>query len=230
MASEMNGKTVIITGGASGIGLATGKALASMGAHVVAVGRNPEKGKKAVAAIKASAGHERVEFILCDLSSLEQVRTLAGDVIARIPRLDVLVNNAGLLLPDRCESADGIDMVLAVNHLAPFLLTHLLLDKLKAGAPARIVNVSTGGHSMATINFDDLQSTKRYSIIGDKPHSTFSLVPGFRTRNAGARGRCHHQYHVTLRHLRGGATQCPGLWLWHCKGRPESYDAKCCAI
>jgi NAD(P)-dependent dehydrogenase (short-subunit alcohol dehydrogenase family) len=156
-------KVCIVTGATSGIGRVTALELARMGATVVLMARRPERGEEARAAIVAETGNDRVELILADFASLAEVRRAAEIFLARHDRLHVLVNNAGLYADKRRLSADGYELTFAVNHLAPFLLTNLLLDTLKASAPARVVTVASGAHVGAEINFDDLQGAKRYS-------------------------------------------------------------------
>ena len=158
----MEGKTGLITGGTSGIGKATAVALAAMGANVVITGRNEERGKQAVEEIRAESGLGAVELMLADLAGQAEVRRLAEGFKERYDRLDVLVNNAGLVVSERTETADGMETQFAVNHLAPFLLTNLLLDLLKKSAPSRIVTVSSDAHRWGRIDLDDLQSRKRY--------------------------------------------------------------------
>src|SRR5918994_2436742 len=158
----MEGKIVLITGGTSGIGKATATALAAMGAEVVVTGRNRERGETALAEIRRASDSEKVSLVLANLAVQAEVRRLAGTFIERHDRLDVLVNNAGLIQSRRTQTPDGIELTLAVNHLAPFLLTNLLLDLLKASAPSRIVTVSSEARRGAQIDFDDLQSERRY--------------------------------------------------------------------
>jgi NAD(P)-dependent dehydrogenase (short-subunit alcohol dehydrogenase family) len=158
----MNGKVVLITGGTSGIGKASAVALASMGAEVVVIGRNEERGERAAEEIRRESGNEKVSLMLADLSVQADVRRLAEEFQERHGRLDVLVNNAGLVQSQRTETPDGIETQLAINHLAPFLLTNLLLDLLRASAPSRIVTVSSDAHRWAKLDLDDLQSRKRY--------------------------------------------------------------------
>lgn len=158
----MGGKVILITGGTSGIGKAAATALAGMGATVVITGRNEERGKRALQEIREESGNDGVELILADLTVQDEVRRLAEELRERHNQLEVLVNNAGLVLSERTETPDGIETQLAINHLAPFLLTNLLLDLLKESAPSRIVTVSSDAHRWAKIDLDDLQSRKRY--------------------------------------------------------------------
>ena len=158
----MEGKTCLITGATSGIGLVAAGALARQGARVLLVGRNQAKCDAATAQIKAETGNRQVESFLADLSSQQQVRELARRFRDQNSRLDVLVNNAGGMWMQRQLNADGLEITFAVNHLAYFLLTQLLLDTLQASAPARIVNVSSEAHQRATIDFDELTGERRY--------------------------------------------------------------------
>ena len=157
----MDGKVALVTGGTSGIGKATAMALAAMGADVVVAGRNRERGERAAAEIRSQTG-ARVDLALADLASQAGVRELAEGFKGRYDRLDVLVNNAGLVQSTRTESPDGLETTLATNHLAPFLLTNLLLDTLKESAPSRVVTVSSEAERWGNIDFDDLQSKKKY--------------------------------------------------------------------
>ncbi|MFI5457292.1 MAG: SDR family oxidoreductase [Isosphaerales bacterium] len=158
----MHGKVCLVTGATSGIGQVTARELARLGAHVIIVGRSPERCAKTIDQIRAATGATSVESAVADLSSLAEVRRLAGQIRERSPRLDVLINNAGAMFWKRTESVDGIEMTLALNHLSYFLLTNLLLPLLEQSAPARIVNVASDAHKGASINFDDLQAKQRY--------------------------------------------------------------------
>jgi len=158
----MGGKTVLITGGTSGIGKATAVAVAAMGADVVVVGRNPERGEAAVEEIRAQSHGEAVELILADLSVQSEVRRLADEFQERHDRLDVLANNAGLVQSKRTETEDGIETTLAINHLAPFLLTNLLLERLEESAPSRVITVSSEAQRWGNMDFEDIQSTRKY--------------------------------------------------------------------
>src|ERR671920_1335888 len=170
----MGEKVCLITGATSGIGKATALGLANMGASVVMVGRDRGRGEAALAEIKEGSGNASVDLMLADLSSQEQVRRLADEFKETYTRLDVLINNAGGFHSKRITTADGLETTFAVNHLAYFLLTNLLLDVLEASAPSRIVNVSSGDHSNGTIDFDDLQGEKGYR--GAKAYSQSKLA------------------------------------------------------
>jgi retinol dehydrogenase 12 len=158
---SMTGKVALVTGGTSGLGFATAKALAGAGAGVVIVGRSAPRGDAAVRAIAAATGNEDVTFLPADLTSQAEVRRLADQFRQRHARLDVLVNNAGAMHALRRESADGIELTLALDHLAPFLLTTLLLEPLEAAAPSRVVTLSSEAHrDVPAFDFDDPQAAR----------------------------------------------------------------------
>jgi NAD(P)-dependent dehydrogenase (short-subunit alcohol dehydrogenase family) len=159
----MHGKICLVTGGTNGIGKATAQALVQMGATVVIVGRNAPKTAQLVEEIRAASGNKNVDSLLADLSSQKEVRRLASEFKSKYSHLHVLLNNAGAVFMQRQLSVDGIEMTFALNHLASFLLTNLLLDTLKASAPARIINVSSGAHTSGKIEFDNLQGERDYS-------------------------------------------------------------------
>jgi NAD(P)-dependent dehydrogenase (short-subunit alcohol dehydrogenase family) len=160
----MSGRQVIVTGGNSGIGFETAAALAGAGARVVVTARDGRRGARAVERLGAAAPRGSVELSVFDLASLESVRAGAEDLLGRLERIDVLVNNAGLMLSDRRQTVDGYEMTFQINHLGPFLLTCLLLERIRSSAPARIVNVSSTAHQTARrgLDFADLQSTGSY--------------------------------------------------------------------
>lgn len=158
----MTGKTCMVTGANAGIGRATALGLAKMGANVVMVCRSRERGEAAVMEIKRESGNNSVALLVADLSSLAAVRRLADEFKAKHPTLHVLMNNAGIIPRKRTVTEDGRETQFAVNHLAYFFLTNLLLDVLKASVPARIVNVTSQAHQGASIDFDDLQSERSY--------------------------------------------------------------------
>jgi retinol dehydrogenase 12 len=168
----MQGKTVLVTGATNGIGAITARELARQGAHVVLVSRSPERCEATVKEIQQATGSTQVEYIAADLSALAGIRSVAETFLAKNRQLHVLINNAGGVFASRKLSPDGYEMSLALNHLSYFLLTHLLLDTLKATAAsegeARIINVSSDAHQAAPrgITFDDLQRNRSYSAFG----------------------------------------------------------------
>lgn len=158
---NMTGKIVLVTGSTDGIGLETAKTLAAAGARLIIHGRNAEKGQRALATIKEDAPDADVNFIRADFASLADVRAMADQINELVPHIDVLINNAGASSTAQLsKSKDGHELTFAVNHLAPFLLTNLLLDKLKAAPAARVVNVSSVGHTMAPFDIDDLMTER----------------------------------------------------------------------
>src|SRR5688572_10678192 len=159
----MNGRICLVTGGTNGIGKSTAQELARMGATVVIVGRNAQKTSQVVEEIRAASGNKHVDSLLADLTSQQEVRHLANEFKSKYSHLHVLLNNAGAVFMKRQLSVDGIEMTFALNHLSSFLLTDLLLDTLKASAPARIINVSSGAHTSGKIEFDNLQCERAYS-------------------------------------------------------------------
>ena len=162
----MQGKTCLVTGATSGIGKATALALAGLGATVVLVCRNESKGRETARELCAATGNETIDVQVADLSLQRQIRRLAADFNQKHERLDVLVNNAGAMFPHRLETDEGIEITLAVNHLAPFLLTNLLLEKLKAAGEARVVNVNSDAHEKGIIDFDDIHMRRHYPSGG----------------------------------------------------------------
>ena len=158
----MRDKTVLVTGATDGIGKETARRLAERGARVFIAGRNAEKGAAAVRDIATNTGTDQAEFLQADLSVQADVRGLAKAVKQRTNRLDVLVNNAGVIMFRREETRDGIEMTFGLNHLNYFLLTHELLDLLKASAPARIVSVASIAHRRAMLDFNDLQLSRGF--------------------------------------------------------------------
>ena len=174
--SNMDGQIVMITGANSGIGKATAIGLAKLGATIVMVCRNPERGESAAKEIKEASNNLNIDLLIADLSSQEDIRNLAKNFKSKYRNLHVLINNAGIVPKKRQTTVDGLELQLAVNHLAPFLLTNLLLDIIKASAPARIINISSGLHYRAKINFDDLQSEKKYGGFYTYDRSKLALM------------------------------------------------------
>ncbi len=160
----MEPKIALVTGATEGVGKATAIGLARLGYRVILHGRNAEKARAAQVEVIEKSGNTAVDVMLADFASLDAVRQLARTVSQTYPRLDVLVNNAAGMFAERQTSQDGFEMNLAVNHLAPFLLTHLLLDSLKAAPAARVVNVSSSGYKQAKPDFADLQAERGYAM------------------------------------------------------------------
>lgn len=158
----MRDKTCIVTGASTGIGQAIAQGLAAQGARVVLVCRNRARAEATQTVLRAATGNPAIDIALADLSSQTEIRRLARELLARYSRVHVLINNAGVVNAKRTMTVDGIETVFAVNHLAYYLLTQLLLSRLVDSAPARIVNVASDAHHWDTLDFDDLQNTRRY--------------------------------------------------------------------
>ena len=175
--SSMQGKICMVTGANSGIGKATALALAQMGAIVVMVCRDRARGEEARSEITTKSRKNAVDLLQADLSSQQSIRQLVGNFQHHYTHLHVLINNAGAAFPGRRrETVDGVEITFAVNYLAPFLLTNLLLDMLKASAPARIVNVSSAAHTSGSIQMDDLQAEKLYRPMRTYPQAKLAVV------------------------------------------------------
>ncbi|MFX1250025.1 MAG: SDR family oxidoreductase [Promethearchaeota archaeon] len=158
----MKEKICLVTGGTSGIGKVTAETLAEFGATVIITGRNYEAGTKIISQMREKTGNSSHKLLITDFASLEKVRQLVTTFKEDFDRLDVLVNNAGVSLPKRFITDDGIEATFAINYFAPFLLTNLLLDVIKKSAPARIINVSSAMHRNAPLNLNDINSEKSY--------------------------------------------------------------------
>ena len=199
---SLKGKTVVITGGNTGIGKETAVDLAARGARVIIGCRNLEKGRKALKEIQEQSGNENIFLEKLDLASLESVRTFADKVVNSEPRLDILINNAGVMACPYQKTEDGFEMQFGVNHLGHFLLTMLLLDHLKQSQPSRIVNVSSLAHRMGNgkINFDDIHYEKSYSSWGAYCNSKLANVLFTRELSKRLEGS-----HVTVNALHPGA-------------------------
>jgi NAD(P)-dependent dehydrogenase (short-subunit alcohol dehydrogenase family) len=164
----VQGKVVVVTGSNSGIGKETVVALATLGATTVLACRNPEKAEAAAADVRAASGSDEVHVVTLDLADLSSVESGAKELLSRWDRLDVLVNNAGGIWTDRQVTAQGFEQTFGVNHVGPFFLTALLLDRMKGAESGRIVNLSSVGHHMALsgMNWNDLNGGQRYSTFG----------------------------------------------------------------
>jgi NAD(P)-dependent dehydrogenase (short-subunit alcohol dehydrogenase family) len=219
---SMDGKTVIITGGNSGIGKAAAVELARAGARVVITARNEQRGTAAVTEIAAASGSSAVELSLFDLADLSSVRTGAADLLERCPRIDVLLNNAGLILTERTLSADGYEATFAINHLGPFLLTELLRQRLVDSAPSRIVNVASTAHSFARrgMVFDDLMAERSYhqmEVYGRSKLANilFTMELARRLSGTGVTANSLHPGAVATGYARDGDTS--GFLAWGVK-------------
>jgi len=202
-----------ITGANSGIGRETSLALARLGYTVVMACRSRDKGEVALAEVRQKAGSNSVELMEVDLADLATVKKLAADYQASHPRLDVLVNNAGLILTKRTMTVDGFETTFQVNYLSHFLLTHLLLDELKSSAPSRIVSVSSSAHAPGHIHFDDLQCASGYSAFKSYGQSKlaqvlFTYELARRLNGTGVDVNCFHPGAVATNWGRN-----PGSWL-----------------
>lgn len=214
---DMHGKVVLITGGNTGIGKETAIALAKLGASVTITSRNPDKGAAALADIRRQAGSDAVECMRLDLASLASVRSFAAEFLATHPRLDVLINNAGLILSERSETEDGFESTIGINHLGHFALTGLLLERLKHSAPARIVVLSSDAHRgvLRGLDFDDLHARRSYSGAGAYFKSKlanllFTLELAERLRDSGVTVNAVHPGLVASEF--GGADDVRGLF------------------
>ncbi len=176
MHSEVTDKVCLLTGASSGVGRAAALQLAERGVRLVLLGRDRRRSEAMFEEVQRRTGLGRVELLIADLSSQTEVRRVANEVCARCDRLDLLINNAGLVTSRRTLALDGIETILAVNHLAPFLLTNLLLDRLAAAGPARIVTVASTAHRSGTIHFDDLQGEQRWSAFGAYAQSKLANI------------------------------------------------------
>lgn len=177
---NLNGKTIVFTGGTDGMGKVAAQKIARMGAKIMLLGRSEQKSKKAVEELNAWSENKSVHYVKCDLASQKSIRNAAQVILEQCPQIDVVVNCAGMNAGERKMTEDGMEMSWAVNHLAPFLLNHLLLDRLKTSAPARIVNLSSATERRGHIQLDDIQLTKKWSTF--KSYTQAKLAMNMVTR------------------------------------------------
>jgi NAD(P)-dependent dehydrogenase (short-subunit alcohol dehydrogenase family) len=201
-ANDMSSKFCIVTGATSGIGKAIAFELVSRNAAVILICRNRQKGEDVIREIQKLTRRSPIDLLIADLSSQQQVRAVANEFNCKYGQLHVLINNAGAMFPRREESVDGIEMTLAVNHLAPFLLTNLLLDKLKATRDARIINVNSDAHEQGKIDFADIQMHRRYGRgVGMRAYANAKLANLLTIYEL---ARCVQHTHVTVNALHPG--------------------------
>jgi NAD(P)-dependent dehydrogenase (short-subunit alcohol dehydrogenase family) len=195
--AAVKGKVCVVTGASAGIGLVTARELARMGATTIVVARDRSRGEAALRAIRRAIEGGDVSLMLCDLSSQASIRRFADELARRHDRLHVLVNNAGGVQAERRLTEDGVEVTFATNHLGPFLLTRLLLDRLRAGAPARVVNVSSEAHRRGRLEFDDLQLERAWSPLRAYNASklaciAFTIELARRLAGSGVTANCLH--------------------------------------
>jgi NAD(P)-dependent dehydrogenase (short-subunit alcohol dehydrogenase family) len=202
-------KTILITGSTDGIGKEAAIELAALGHRVIVHGRNKDRTERAANDVRTTSGSDTVEAVVADFTSLGQVRSMAAEVITRFPRLDVLVNNAGVYMNERIVTEDGYETTFQVNYLAHFLLTLLLLDLLKKSAPSRIINVSSMAHANAKLSFENLQGEKKYGAYGAYACSKlenilFTYELAERLQGTGVSVNCLHPGVIATKLLRTG--------------------------
>ncbi len=202
-------RVMLVTGSTDGIGRETALELAGMGARIFLHGRNEQKGKATLEAIRDKTGNEKLEYLNADFASLENVRKLASLVREKTDKLHVLINNAGVFMRQRELTAEGYEMTFGVNHLAHFLLTHLLLDLLKASKPSRIITVASVVHNPNEVDFDNLQGEKYFSGMEQYALSKlcniwFTRELARRLEGTGVTANCLHPGGIATKLLRTG--------------------------
>jgi NAD(P)-dependent dehydrogenase (short-subunit alcohol dehydrogenase family) len=200
----MQGKVCVITGATSGIGLVAAERLAAMGARLVLVGRDKERGEAALARIRARAGGAAAAIRYADLSRLSEMERIGAEIAAAEPRIDVLINNAGAMFNRRSVTEDGLERTFALNHMAYFVLSNRLRSRLEAAAPARIVSVASAAHRGNTLDFDDLQSARNYrgfTVYGRSKLANilFTRELARRLAGSGVTANCLHPGFVATR-------------------------------
>ncbi|HJR18183.1 MAG TPA: SDR family oxidoreductase [Actinomycetota bacterium] len=225
----MEGKLVVVTGATAGIGKEAARGLAGMGARTVVVGRNAEKTQGVAEEIRRSSGGS-VDVALGDFASLRSVRQLAESLLDRYPKIDVLLSNAGVFRVRRSITQDGLEETFGVNHVAPFLLTDLLLHRLKESAPSRIVVVASAAHYGQTLDFDDLQSARGYKAMRTYGRSKlanvmFTYALARRIEGSGVTANCLHPGFVATSLGSGNRIPVkPFMWLFRLTGRAISVE------
>lgn len=205
----MQDKIILITGSTDGIGRQAALELAALGSRVIVHGRDASRGKTVVEEIKTATGNQKVDLVTADLSSQKQVRQLAAEVTRRYDHLHVLINNAGVFMNERQVTEDGLETTFAVNHLAPFLLTNLLLDLLKKSAPSRIITVSSVAHTRGRIDFDNLQAEKKFGgysayALSKLANVLFTYELAHQLAGSGITAICLHPGVIGTKLLRNG--------------------------
>ncbi|MBC9227496.1 SDR family NAD(P)-dependent oxidoreductase [Aeromicrobium sp. 636] len=205
--ADVAGSTVIVSGGTAGVGLGASTSLAALGAHVVMLGRSAERGEAAVREITAATGNENVEWVRLDLASLASVRATAAELLERCPRIDVLINNAGGMWDTWETSADGIEMSWATNVVGPYLLTELLLDRLAESAPARIIEMTSGGAYSQRLTLGELRGEEE----AFDPKATYSRTKRAQIVLTELRGEAVADRGIVAHVTHPGWTDSPGL-------------------
>lgn len=208
--NETTVRTVLVTGSTDGIGKETAAQLAELGMHVLVHGRNEPRGQAALDDVRTRTGSDKLDLVVADLTSQRQIRELAADIGRRFDRLDVLVNNAGVYMARRVLTEDGMETTLAVNYLAPFLLTHLLLDLLRSSSPARIISLASVAHfSVDVVDFTNLQGERYYDgydayALSKAAVVLFTYELAERLGDAGVTANCLHPGVINTKLLRAG--------------------------